>query len=81
MERLWLADARLKYPMKWIVAVNISWGEKNKLFGDIYLVTSDKHEAYNTAVELRKLGNMGKVSITEGFNDAPQIGGLELCNL
>ena len=67
--------------MKWIVAVNISWGEKNKVFGDIYLVTSDKYEAYNTADGLRKAGNMGKVSITEGFNETPQIGGLELCSL
>ena len=81
MERMWLGEARLKYPKQWIVAVNITWGEKNKLYGDIYLVTSDKNEAYITAEDLRKTGEMGKVSITEGFNEAPQIGGLELCSL
>ena len=81
MERMWLGEARLKYPMQWIVAVNISWGEKNKVFGDIYLVTPDKNEAYAKASELDKIGEMGEITVTEGFNETPQIGGLELCNL
>ena len=78
MERMWLGEARLKYPKHWIVAVNISYGEKNKAYGDIYSVLSDKDEAYTKAAELKKMGDMGKVSVTEGFNNAPQIGGLEL---
>jgi len=76
MERMWLGDARKKYPNMWIVAVNIMYGEKNKAFGDIFLVTSSKGEAYSKASELKKSGAVGKVSVTEGQSDAPQIGGL-----
>jgi hypothetical protein len=73
---MWLGDARLMYPNKWIIAVNIAYGEKNKAYGDIYLVTSSKDEAYAKAAELKKVGSFGKVSVTEGQSDAPQIGGL-----
>jgi hypothetical protein len=73
---MWLGDVRVKYPNQWIVAVNITYGEKNKAYGDIYLVTPDKDIAYAKAAELKSVGGMGKVSVTEGLNDAPQIGGL-----
>ena len=45
-------------------------------YGDIYLVTPDKDLAYSKAAEIKNAGNMGKVSVTEGLNDVPQIGGL-----
>jgi len=77
MERMWRADAKKKYPKQWIVMVNLSSDQNNKTFGDIYLVTSDRNEAYNIA---KKIGDtMGKKMVIEGFNDTPQIGGLYLC--
>ena len=81
MERMWLGEARVKYPKQWIVAVNIVYGDKNKAYGDIYMVTLDKAEAYTKAAELKKAGNMGKVAASEGFNDNPTIGGLARCLL
>jgi hypothetical protein len=77
MERMWIGEARHKYPKQWIVAVNLSWEANNRVFGDIYLVTSDKKEAYEKGIELSESGAMGKASVFEGFNDTPQIGGLE----
>ena len=79
MERMWLGDARLKYPNMWIVAINISWGDKNKAYGDIYLVTPSKGEAYAIAIELNDKGEMGNVTVTEGVNDIRFVGGLEVC--
>ena len=76
MERMWLGDARSKYPNQWIVAVNVTYGEKSKAYGDIYLVTPDKEKAYAKATALKKVGSVGKVSVTEGPSDSPQIGGL-----
>jgi len=80
MERMWLGLARKKYPKQWIVAVNVTYGEKNKAYGDIYLLTPDKDTAYQKVIELRKSGEMGKVAVSEGFNDKPQIGGLFRCD-
>jgi hypothetical protein len=79
MERLWLGDARLKYPKQWIVATNLNWEAKNKVYGDIFLVTADKDEAYAKAAVLKKEEDYGKVTVSEGFNDTPQIGGFEIC--
>ena len=78
MDRMWLGEAKLKYANNWIVAVNITWGENNKAYGDIYLVTPSKSEAYAKAIELNQAGSMGSVSVTEGMNNTPQIGGLEV---
>ncbi|MCL2087711.1 MAG: hypothetical protein FWH05_09005 [Oscillospiraceae bacterium] len=77
MERLWYGEASMKYPKQWIVMVNIEDEPKtNKGYGDIYLVTPDKKEAYDKAIEL---GNsMGRNMVIEGFDDTPQIGGLEI---
>ena len=77
MERMWRADAKKKYPMQWIVMVNLTTEHNNKTIGSIYLVTPSKKEAYDTA---KALGDtMGKKMVIEGFNDTPQIGGLYLC--
>jgi len=75
MKRMWSGDAKMKFPRKWIVLVNLS-DEENKTFGDVYLITSDKDEAYKKAIELGD--DLGSKMIVEGFNDTPQIGGLEL---
>jgi len=78
MERMWFADAMMKYPMQWIVMVNITdEPETNKAIGDIYLITPDKNVAYSTAKSLGR--SMGRRAVFEGFNDAPQIGGFTIC--
>jgi hypothetical protein len=77
MERLWYGEAKMKYPKQWIVMVNMEDEPKtNKSFGDIFLVTSDKKEAYS---KVKALGNtMGDSMVIAGFDDTPRIGGLEL---
>ena len=79
-ERMWVGEAKMKYPKQWIVAVNLSWESNNKMFGDILLVTSNEYEARTKMRELRKTGSMGKVMVVEGYNDSPQIGGFVICN-
>ena len=81
MERLWLNEARHKYPMKWIVAVNCSYDEKQKLFGDIYSVFDNWESAHELTVNLRNSNNMGDVTCTEGHDPRPQIGGFTVCPL
>ena len=67
----------MKYPKQWIVLVNLSYdNETHKTMGEVHFVTSDKKKAYAEAIAVR--GNMGKTMVVEGFDDTPQIGGLEL---
>jgi hypothetical protein len=80
MERMWLLEARHKYPKQWFVAANVVWEPDNKVLGDIFFVTSDKKEAYAKAKEIRANGEMGEVTVEEGFDDTPQIGGFTLCS-
>jgi len=78
MERMWSGDARMKYPKQWVVMVNIEdEPETNKGIGDVFLVTSNKKEAYDKAIEIGR--TMGVKMVIEGYNDTPQIGGFELC--
>ena len=79
MERMWVDEAVMKYPKQWIVAVNLIRDESNKVYGDIYELFPNEEEAYSVAKELKSAGNMGKVMTLEGYNDTPQIGGLEIC--
>ena len=74
---MWSGDVKMKYPKKWIVLVNLSREPHNRVFGDVYLVTSEKKEAYAKA---KSLGDsMGEVKVVAGFDDTPQIGGLTVC--
>ena len=75
MERMWSREVSMKYPKQWIVLVNLCW-ENNKVMGDIYFITPNKNEAYAKAKEIGD--SMGKNMVVEGFDDTPQIGGLEL---
>jgi len=78
MERMWSGDAEMKYRKQWVVMVNITdEPETNKSIGDVYFVTSNEKEAYDKAITLGD--SMGVSMVIEGFNDTPQIGGLELC--
>ncbi|MDR2568788.1 MAG: hypothetical protein LBD23_00640 [Oscillospiraceae bacterium] len=78
MERLWLDEVRMKYPKQWIILVNIAYESENKSFGDVYLVTSDKKEAYTTAKSLGE--SMGEYTVIAGYDDTPQIGGFAVCS-
>jgi hypothetical protein len=80
MERMWMLEARHKYPKQWLVAVNLSWEPNSRLIGDIFLVTPDKEEAYAKSKEIRQRGDMGEVKVVEGYDDRPQIGGLTICS-
>ena len=75
MERMWLSEARMKYPKQYFVAVNVAWKD-NKLFGDIYEIFPSHSTALVKMRELDKLGTMGETTVMEGFDDTPQIGGL-----
>jgi ABC-type sugar transport system substrate-binding protein len=78
MERMWSGDARMKFRKQWVVMVNMENDpETNKNIGDVYFITEDKKEAYAKAKEIGD--SMGENMVIEGFNDTPQIGGLELC--
>ena len=79
MERMGLGEAKLKFEKNWIVAVNIAYGDKNKAYGDIYFITPDKSAAYEKAIEIIEIGNMGDVTVLEGVNDIRYVGGLEVC--
>ncbi|MDR0220048.1 MAG: hypothetical protein LBI54_01430 [Lachnospiraceae bacterium] len=80
MERMWVQEAANKYPKQWLVAVNITWEPGSKAIGDIFMVTPNKTEAYSKTRELRSSGDMGEVSVVEGYDDTPQIGGLTICS-
>ena len=80
MERMWVGEAKMKYPKQWLVVVNLSWEPNNKMFGDILLVTPNEDEARAKVRALRKTGDMGKVMVVEGYSDAPQIGGFVICS-
>ena len=79
MERMWLGDARLKYWNSWIVAVNVNRGEDNKAYGDICFVSQSRDEAYDKALELKKSGKMGHITVMESDGDPKYVGGLEVC--
>ena len=76
MKKIWTGDVRIKYPKQWIVMVNLNDDKKGcKVMGEIYLVTSDKNEAYKTAAELDS--SMGRNLVIEGYDNAQsQLGGL-----
>jgi hypothetical protein len=80
MERMWVLEASMKYPKQWLVAVNVVWQPDNKVFGDIFLVTPNKSEAYDKVMELIDTGEMGDVMVVPGYDDTPQIGGLYTCS-
>jgi hypothetical protein len=80
-ERIWANEASIKYPKQWIVMTNLSWEPTNKVYGNVYFVTSEKKEAYQKLKELKASESMGKVMVVPGFDDTPQIGGLEICKI
>ena len=78
MERMWSSEAKMKYPKQWILMVNITDEPiTNKTFGDVYLITPDREDAYAKAIALGD--SMGGKLIVEGIDDTQRyVGGLEL---
>ena len=78
MDRMWTEEAYMKYQKQWIVMVNLTDEKEDdgayKTIGDVYLVTSNKKEAYDKAIALG--GTMGENTVVPGFDDTPEIGGL-----
>ncbi|MCL2048966.1 MAG: hypothetical protein FWG87_09585 [Defluviitaleaceae bacterium] len=78
-EKLWCEDVAMMYPRQWVVLADMEDEPKTfKAFGAVYFVTPNKNEAYDVCRELRNTNGMDYAMIVEGFNDTPQIGGLEL---
>ena len=75
MDRVWTSELTMEFPRKFIIFVNTDWAKdgSGKMMGDFY----DVKDTHDEALELKKsLGDsMGDVSIFEGFDDSPQIGG------
>jgi len=75
MDRVWVSEVTMAFPRKFIIFLNTDWAKdgSGKMMGDFYDVKDTREEA----LELKNsLGDsMGKVSIAEGFDDSPQIGG------
>jgi len=75
-ERVWLDEAGMDYPKKWLVSVNAERGEFFKLFAEVYKVFDTHKEALALKRKLESEGEWGKVVITKGFDDTPRIGGI-----
>ncbi|MCL2086846.1 MAG: hypothetical protein FWH05_04540 [Oscillospiraceae bacterium] len=75
MERMSLGAISMKYPKKWVIAVNVAW-EENRLCGEVYKILEDSKEAIRIEKELDNKGEMGRVAAVEGYDDTPRIGGL-----
>jgi mRNA interferase MazF len=80
MEKIWTGEVRIKYPLQWIVMVNLSHEKKGcKTMGEVYFVTSDQDEAYAKAKELGD--TMGENMVIRGHNPyQSEIGGLNIWN-
>jgi len=79
--KLWTEDVMMMYPKQWVVMVELEQ-ENNPLntYGVVHLVTDSKKEAYMIAKVLCESGDLGNVMVVEGWDDTPQIGGLEIWN-
>jgi len=80
MEKIWSEEVAMKYPLQWIVMVNLSHEKIGcKTMGEVYLVTSDQDEAYAKVKILKKENNMGKVMVFRGHNPyQSEIGGIDI---
>ena len=64
MERMYIGEVEIKYPDKWIIAVNLGRDKPDdKLYGDIYMVTDSMDEALDKESELSTGGHGWDVEI------------------
>ncbi|MCL1998390.1 MAG: hypothetical protein FWG65_06460 [Turicibacter sp.] len=66
----------MKYPKQWIVMTELEWLGlgNNRDSGYVYGVYETREAAREVKLELEK--TMNQVTIIEGYDDTPQIGGL-----
>ena len=77
--KLWTSDVMMMYPKQWVVMVQLEQQLKPlRTYGIVHFITDSKKEAYSIGKVLRESGELGKVMVVEGWDDTPQIGGLEL---
>lgn len=76
MEKIWLREVSMQHPKKWVVMTHLEWDKEvmNKKIGVVYKVFDTHAEALEIMRSLDE--SYGMVSIIEGFDDTPQIGGL-----
>ena len=76
MERVLSIEAPMMYPKKWILLVNLrKERERRCSSGEVYWIGDSKMEIFNKAMEIGD--EFGRTMLVEGFDDTPQIGGLE----
>jgi hypothetical protein len=51
-ERIWTLEAKMQYPKKWIVMVNVDWDGtgRNRMVGEIYDIKDSREEALSLRV-------------------------------
>ncbi|MCL1999116.1 MAG: hypothetical protein FWG65_10160 [Turicibacter sp.] len=76
MEKVWTQEIKMQHPGKWIVMTDTDWAYdgRNRKIGFVYGV----YETWETAMEVRDglSQTHEKVSIIEGYDETPHIGGL-----
>jgi len=81
-EKMWTEDVRMEYPKQWVVMTDLEdvLGKHGgyRVIGFVHLVTPDEDEARKTLRSLRATDDTARTVLVEGFNDSPQIGGLEI---
>ena len=80
-EKQWTGDVMMMYPKQWVILTDLE--RKNdpyKVSGYVHFITSDENEARLILKDIRASKGAGYATVVEGFDDTPQIGGLELWN-
>jgi hypothetical protein len=80
-EKLFTGEVAMMYPKQWVVMTELeSQTNPYKLVGVVHYVSPNEDDARSVLRSLRADENSGRSCIVEGWNDTPQIGGLELWN-
>ena len=76
MERLYLREMSSKYKDNWIVAVNCHYDGSglSDVIGDVYLVTTNKDEAYSVKKQLNNENIYEEITVFEGHKTIGRIG-------
>jgi hypothetical protein len=78
-EKIFTGDVKMMYPKQWIVMIDLEH-ENNpyKVMGIVHYVSPNEEDARKVLRAVRADESSSRACIIEGWNDAPQIGGLEL---
>ena len=78
-EKLFTGDVMMMYPKQWIVMVDLeTQSNPYKVTGVVHYVSPDEDDARKVLRAIRADKDASRSCIIEGWNDTPQIGGLEL---